>query len=66
MTYGKLAFAQFNTKHPLQILESASGFYIGTADESGPISRESEDYYPTAEVAAQALEYNAWTQRCGL
>lgn len=63
MTYGKLAFAQLNTKYPLQILKSGAGFYIGTADESGPISRESVEYYSTAEVAAQALAGNAWTQR---
>ncbi|HBX54761.1 MAG TPA: hypothetical protein DEH10_05090 [Pseudomonas sp.] len=63
MTYGKLAFAQLNIKYPLQILKSGAGFYIGTADESGSISRESVDYYPSAEVAAQALDGNAWTQR---
>lgn len=61
--YGKLALAQFQTEHPLQILESAAGFYIGTFDELGPLTRESEEYFPTAETAAKALETHSWTQR---
>lgn len=51
---------------PLQVLESAVGFYLGTANEEGPVSRESEEYWPTASEAAQALagaEGETWTQR---
>lgn len=61
--YGQLALAQFHTESPLQILRSAAGFYIGTADELGPLTRESEEYFPTAEAAEKALETHSWTQR---
>lgn len=57
---------------PLEVLESASGFYIGTfIDDSesclfGPLSRESEEYYKTKEEAHNALLTNSWTQRTEL
>jgi hypothetical protein len=29
------------------VLRSAAGHYIGTADDDGPVSRESVEYFPT-------------------
>ena len=60
--YGRLAqeFCQLNL--PLQVLKSAAGFYIGTQDDEGPVSRES-DYYTTHEAAQQALATGNWVQR---
>jgi len=50
---------------PLQVLKSAAGFYIGTADEMGPMSRDSVEYWPTEDQAQTALDAgrDAWTQR---
>lgn len=51
---------------PIQVLESPSGFYLGTCNEEGPVSRESEEYWPTKEAAQLALagqEGKGWTQR---
>ncbi|WP_434778514.1 hypothetical protein [Neisseria sp. Ec49-e6-T10] len=48
---------------PLEILHSANGFYIGTFDEDGPVSRESVEYYETEDAALYALENNLFTQR---
>lgn len=42
---------------------SNAGFYIGTLDEEGPASRESVEYYPSRELAQQALDKGTWTQR---
>ncbi|HEI8868324.1 TPA: hypothetical protein SLG40_003886 [Serratia odorifera] len=47
----------------LQVLKSGRGFYIGTANNDGPVSRESEEYFRTHEQAAQALQSHAWKQR---
>lgn len=59
---GRLA-AQSGYRLPLEVLQSANGFYLGTADEEGPVSRESEEYFPSFEAASQALNTGAWTQR---
>lgn len=48
---------------PNQVLQSAAGFYIGTADNEGPVSRESEEYFPTQEAAETALKNGNWIQR---
>lgn len=48
----------------LEVLESGAGFYIGTFDPvEGPISRDSEGYWPTREKAETALATNAWERR---
>lgn len=65
---GKLAKEWCNKRLPLQVLESAAGFYIGTADEEGPCSRESLEYFPTHEAGTKALEAGkgvpgGWTQK---
>lgn len=52
---------------PVEVLESgAKGFYIGTADDDGPYSRESMEYWPSREEAANALDTGTWTQRAVL
>ncbi|EDW4550080.1 hypothetical protein RI864_002107 [Salmonella enterica] len=48
---------------PLQVLRSGKGFYIGTANEMGPVSRESVEYFASAELAERALEQGTWSQR---
>lgn len=63
LAYGKLAAEYAGLQLPLQVLESGSGFYIGTADENvGPVSRESE-YFKTQAAADKALSEGSWTQR---
>jgi len=60
---GHLAKKYCNLSLPLEVLQSAAGFYIGTFNEDGPISRESVEYFPTREVAEVALTEGSWTQR---
>lgn len=48
---------------PLQVLSSAAGWYLGTADESGPYSRESLEHWPAEYQAHAALASGDWTQR---
>lgn len=52
-------------EHALTVCQSGAGFYIGCNDaETGePISRDSQDYYPTREAAQEALVNRTWTQR---
>lgn len=59
---GRLA-AQSGYRLPLEVLQSANGFYLGTADQEGPVSRESMEYFPTRQAADKALESGQWTQR---
>ncbi len=47
---------------PLQVCKSANGFYIGTWNEEGPVSRESKEYWPKKEQAQSALLNGQWTQ----
>ncbi|QLG96513.1 hypothetical protein HZF02_23345 [Pseudomonas yamanorum] len=63
LTYGKIASRECGMQYPLQVLRSAAGYYIGTADGFEPVSRESEEYYRNEDAAKQALELNLWTQR---
>lgn len=60
---GKLAKEWCGVTAPLQILRSAAGFYIGTAGDDGPISRESNEYWRTQADAQNALDNNLWTQK---
>ncbi|MFD1802160.1 hypothetical protein ACFSFZ_08145 [Mixta tenebrionis] len=48
----------------LQVLKNNAGYYIGTMNHQGPVSRESEEYFDTFELAEKALECGGWTQRC--
>ena len=61
-TFGKLALAG-GYRLQLQVLSSNAGFYLGTFDEEGPVSRESLEYFPTELAAQDALENGTWTQR---
>lgn len=61
--FGLLAKTFCGKRLPLQILQSQGGFYIGTADGDGPVSRESGEYYVTHDAAQRALALGAWTQR---
>ena len=55
--------SQAGFRLPLQVLQSNAGFYIGTCDQGGPVSRESEEYFPDAYTANFSLASNMWTQR---
>lgn len=60
---GKLAKEYAGIEQEVQVLRSAAGYYIGTEDDEGPISRESEEYWPSSAEAEQALSANTWTQQ---
>lgn len=60
---GVLALTACGLRLPLQVLKSAAGYYIGTADEQGPVSRESEEYFRNPADASKALADSTWTQR---
>lgn len=60
---GQLAREAGLGRHPLCVLQSAAGYYLGTAGEDGPMSRESLEYWPTRPQAQDALDGKAeWTQ----
>jgi hypothetical protein len=54
---------RIKARRPLEVLLSAAGFYIGTADAEGPISRESLEYWKSQDEALTALKTGGWTQR---
>ena len=61
--YGMLAKEILNRELPLQVCESEAGYFIGTiCPHDGPISRESQEFFPTREAAQTALETGSWTQ----
>lgn len=59
--YQALEFA--GKRLPLQVLCSAGGHYIGTADADGPVSREAEGYFRSYNAAEHALKTGRWQQR---
>ncbi|CAJ3547167.1 Uncharacterised protein [Burkholderia pseudomallei] len=61
--HGVLAWRYTGKRLPLHVLRSVAGYYIGTADDEGPVSRESLEYFPTHELAIGALASDGWTQR---
>lgn len=61
--YGKLALECCDLKLELRVLRSGAGWYLGTFDKEGPVSRESLEYWDTEDQADHALLYNLWTQR---
>lgn len=64
MQTGLLAEEYCGLRIPLQVLKSAAGWYLGTFSlEDGPISRESQEYWPSEEEATFALKAGHWTQR---
>lgn len=51
---------------PLRVLNSVNGYYLGTADDDGPVSRESVEYWSKEGMAQKALEGTPgvdWLQR---
>lgn len=60
---GKLAKEYCGKRLPLQVLQSHRGFYIGTFDEEGPCSRESEEYFAARPQAETAMAAGQWTQK---
>lgn len=60
---GYLALACTGKRLPLQVRYSAAGHYIGTADEDGPVSRESAEYFRSQDAADHALATGRWQQR---
>jgi len=60
---GALAMAFCGKRLEVQVLRTPRGFYLGTADDDGPCSRESEEYFPTQAAAELALATGDWTQR---
>ena len=58
-----LALAYTGKRLPLQVHHSAAGHYIGTADEDGPVSRESVEYFRSQHAADHALTTGRWQQR---
>ena len=61
---GYLAVKYCGLSLPLRVLRSGAGYYIGTgSDELGPVSRESEEYFPKQSAADAALAMGNWTQK---
>ncbi|HHK0271262.1 TPA: hypothetical protein ACQQIZ_003310 [Pseudomonas aeruginosa] len=57
------ALAYVGKRLTLQVLCSAAGHYIGTADADGPVSRESVSYFRSHHAAEHALQTGRWQQR---
>ncbi len=62
-SFGRLAQQYCAKRLPLQVLQSAAGYYIGTADEDGPVSRKSTQYFRKREQAQSALDSGDWSQK---
>ena len=62
-SFGYLALVHAGKCLPLKVQRSAAGYYIGTADEDGPVSRESFEYFLSHEAASHALTTGRWHQR---
>ncbi|ECA1950131.1 hypothetical protein EJH27_01495 [Salmonella enterica subsp. enterica serovar Virchow] len=60
---GLLAATFAGLSLPLQVLRSGAGYYIGTRNEEGPVSRESVEYFSTFSLAERALKQGTWSQR---
>ena len=63
VAYGRLAKEVLGLTLELTVLKSAAGWYIGTSDNGGPVSRESIEYYQSELEATQAFEQDLWTQK---
>lgn len=62
---GVLAREYGGVSLPLEIMQSAGGYYLGTSQDGMPYTRESVEYWRTEDQARKALEggEDAWTQR---
>jgi hypothetical protein len=62
--FGYLTYAGCARRAELQVLKSQAGWYIGTVTEDGlPCARESREYWPSEELAFDALANDTWTQK---
>jgi hypothetical protein len=62
--FGRLAEEYCGVRLPLQVLKSEAGYYLGTRDDTGPFSRESQEYWKTPREANEALlGRRTWTQK---
>lgn len=61
--FGQLALIWCGKRLPVQVLRSQAGYYLGTATEEGPCSRESLEYWSSETAACNALATKEWTQR---
>jgi len=52
-----------DTHLEVEVLHSGAGYYIGSACNCGPYTRESEEYYRTYRLAEAALKDDTWTRR---
>jgi hypothetical protein len=59
---GYLAYVHCGKRLPLMVLKTIA-YYIGTADDDGPCSRESVEYFASEEDANAALRAGEWTQK---
>jgi hypothetical protein len=65
--HGLLAYTAQGECINLEVLQSAAGFYIGTATPEGaPNTRESACYWPRRPNAVRALKTGDWPQKCSL
>lgn len=60
---GQIAREWLNKHLPLQVMKSGAGYYIGTSDDGGPVSRESIEYWRKEAEAEEALRTGDWTQK---
>lgn len=60
---GHLAMRYYGFNLPIQACESGAGFYVGTENGNGPVSRESVEYFGSEEEAIKAIKNGSWTQR---
>ena len=61
--FGRLAYVFCGKRLELIVLKSNAGFYIGTADDDGPCSRESVEYFHNKDDADASLASGDWTQK---
>lgn len=60
---GLLAKSYCNLVLPVEVLQSAAGYFIGTQEEGLPITRESMEYFQEHQEAIDALNTGNWKQR---
>jgi hypothetical protein len=68
--YGWLA-AKFEKRQlPLEVCKGPASwplrYYLGTLEDDAPVTRESQERWPTREKAERALMSGNWTQRLHL
>jgi hypothetical protein len=62
-------FYDMETITHIKVMKSGAGYYIGRGYTEPdlpfeqPYSRESQEYYPSKELAQQALDSDTWTPR---